>query len=84
MVKRLRQARPPVVLTENRAEYDASYRDVLRHVHAYLEQEYRDIGEVHIPEAPQVRVLVRKDRNAEGHYAPLGLECFAAAGASTN
>ena len=84
IVKRLRQARPPIVLTEIRAEYDASYRDVLQHVHAYLEQEYRDIGEVHVPGAAPVRVLVRADRNPEGRYAPLGLECFAAADASTN
>jgi hypothetical protein len=77
IVARLRSARVPIVLTEERTVYDEDYRPVFERVHSYLEQEYRDAGEIEFEGPRRVRVLVRADLEPVRRYQPLGLPCFA-------
>lgn len=76
MVERLRRARVPVVLTEAGPAYDEDYRDEFEQVHAYLDAEYRDAGEVDYGGSAPLRLLVRADVTPTRRYEPLDLPCF--------
>ena len=52
IVARLMSARVPIVLTEDRSAYDEDYRPVFEQVHAYLQREYREAGDVAIRWVP--------------------------------
>jgi hypothetical protein len=77
IVARLTAARVPIVLTEDRSAYDEDYRPVFEQVHAYLEREYREAGEMRFEQTRSLRVLVRTDLRPVRPYRPLGLPCFA-------
>jgi hypothetical protein len=83
IVARLKAARVPIVLTEDRSTYDREYRTVFEHVDKYLQDHYVDVGEIDIGGAPPLRALTRAGIAASGRYEPLGLPCFAAPGASS-
>jgi hypothetical protein len=78
IVQRLAAARPPIVMTERRAEYDAEYRDIFEQVHRYLQEEYTEVQGVEVEDerGRPLRLLVRSDREPAGRYEPLGLPCF--------
>jgi len=64
------------VLTEERSAYEEDYRPVFEQVHAYLEREYRDAGEVEFDGSRRLRVLVRSDLQPVRSYGALALPCF--------
>ena len=76
IVARLREASVPIVITESGSEYEEEYRPVFNQVHAYLEGEYVQAGEVEIGGARPLRVLVRAGLEPTGRYAALDLPCF--------
>jgi hypothetical protein len=76
MVERLRTARVPIVLTETGATYDEDYRSEFEQVHAYLQDAYRDGGEVDYGGSQPLRLLVRADLTPVRRYEPLDLPCF--------
>jgi hypothetical protein len=76
IVSRLRGARVPIVVTEDRRTYDNEYRMVFEQVDAYLREFYREAGEVSAGDGVSLRVLVRNDLTSTGRYRPLGLPCF--------
>jgi hypothetical protein len=76
IVERLMSARVPIVLTEDRAAYDEDYRPVFEQVHAHLEREYREAGEVAFDGSRRLRVLVRQDLQPVRGYGPSDLPCF--------
>ena len=45
-------------------------------VHAYLEREYREAGEVEFDGSRRLRVLVRTDIQPVRRYGALDLPCF--------
>jgi hypothetical protein len=75
IVARLMSARVPIVITEARAAYDEDYRPIFERVHAYLEREYRDAGEIE-GDGRRLRVLVAADLQPVRRYDALGLPCF--------
>jgi hypothetical protein len=76
IVARLTTARVPIVITEDRAVYEEDYRPVFERVHAHLEREYREAGEIEV-DGRRLRVLARADLQPVGRYQGLGLPCFA-------
>ena len=78
VVARLKAARVPIVLTEDRATYDREYRPVFEQVDRYLRDHYVDVGEIDVGDAPPLRVLAHARISPSGQYEPLGLPCFAA------
>jgi hypothetical protein len=76
IVARLMSVRVPIVLTEERSAYEEDYRPVFEQVHAYLEREYRDAGEVEFDGSRRLRVLVRSDLQPVRGYGALALPCF--------
>ena len=77
IVERLKSAQVPIVFTETGATYDEDYRDEFEQVHAYLQDEYRDAGEVEHGGSQPLRLLVRADLTPVRQYEPLDLPCFA-------
>ena len=59
IVARLKAARVPIVLTEDRSPYDREYRTVFEQVDKYLQDHYVDVGEIDIGGAPPLRALTR-------------------------
>jgi hypothetical protein len=82
VVARLKAARVPIVLTEDRATYDREYKPVFEQVDKYLRDHYVDVGEIGIGDAPPIRALSHAGLAASGRYEPLGLPCFAEPGVS--
>lgn len=76
IVARLKQAPVPIVITEDRSEYEQDYRRVFEQVDAYLRAEYADVGEVDVG-GSSLTVFVRSELPQSGRYEPLGLPCFA-------
>jgi hypothetical protein len=76
IVARLMSVRVPIVLTEERSAYEEDYRPVFEQVHAYLEREYREAGEVKFDGSRRLRVLVRTDIQPVRRYSAFDLPCF--------
>ena len=76
IVARLMSVRVPIVLTEERSAYDEDYRPVFEQIHAYLEREYREAGELDFDGSRRLRVLVRIDIRPVRRYAAFDLPCF--------
>jgi hypothetical protein len=76
IVARLQAAKVPVVLTESGSSYDEDYREVFEQIHGYLENEYRDAGEVEFGGPRPLRVHVRADLIPARRYEPFDLPCF--------
>ena len=76
LVERLKAARVPIVLTETGAMYDEDYRSEFEQVHAYLQDAYRDGGEVEYGGSQPLRLLVRADLTPLRRYEPLDLPCL--------
>jgi hypothetical protein len=76
IVARLMSVRVPIVLTEERSAYEEDYQPVFEQVHAYLEREYREAGEVEFDGSRRLRVLVRTDVRPVRGYGALDLPCF--------
>ena len=75
IVSRLRSARVPIVVTEDRSVYEEDYRPVFEQVHAHLQREYREAGEIEV-DGRRLRVLVAADIQPVRRYAALALPCF--------
>jgi hypothetical protein len=82
VVARLKAARVPIVLTEDRATYDREYRPVFEQIDKYLRDHYVDVGQIGVDDVPPLRALVHAGIAPIGRYDPLGLPCFAPSNAS--
>ncbi len=82
ILMRLRNARVPIILTENQSEYDRDYRPVFEQIDAYLRDTYTQGGEVDAGGPRPLRVLVRKDLDVRRRYQPFDLPCFTLAAPS--
>ena len=80
IVARLEAARVPIVLTEDRSNYNGEYRPVFEQIDAHLQEHYVDAGEIQIGDSDSIRAFVRAGAASTGRYEPFGLPCFAPSG----
>ena len=76
-IARLRRQSVPIVLLEAGESY-GNFREGFPLVTAYLEQEYRVAGTKEFDGRFGTTLLVRRDRQPTGTYAPLGWPCYGA------
>jgi hypothetical protein len=76
-IARLRRQSAPIVLLEAGESY-GNFREGFPLVTAYLEQEYRVAGTKEFDGRFGTTLLVRRDRQPTGTYAPLGWPCYGA------
>ncbi len=76
IVERLRDERPPIVLTVPPARY-SEYQASFPQLDGFLAREYDLVGNVDFGEGVEFRVLTARGRVAVGEYPPLRLPCFA-------
>jgi hypothetical protein len=76
IIERLRTARVPIVITEDRTVYDQQYRPVFEQIDAYFRAEYREAGTIAYDGARHLRVLVRTDVRPVRRDTVFDLPCF--------